>query len=163
MARTDPFDPEGVQWRPVSPKLTIVRVVVSSIWHAIVLIGGVVAAVVVGYPWLWLLVLGWLVFTVIRLVLIPRQVRAWGYAEREDDLLIKHGLFFRVLVVVPYGRLQYVDVKAGPIDRAIGLAQVQLHTASAHSDASIPGLPTEEAARLRDQLASLGEARLAGL
>jgi membrane protein YdbS with pleckstrin-like domain len=31
------------------------------------------------------------------------------------------------------------------------------------TDAQIPGLPPDEAARLRDRLASRGEARLAGL
>jgi membrane protein YdbS with pleckstrin-like domain len=59
--------------------------------------------------------------------------------------------------------MQYVDVKAGPLERALGIATVQLHTAAAASDAAIPGLPTEEAARLRDRLAALGEARAAGL
>jgi uncharacterized protein len=95
--------------------------------------------------------------------LIDRQWRAIGYAEREDDLLVKRGLMFRQLVVVPYGRMQFVDVNAGPLDRRFGIATVQLHTASAATDASIPGLPPEEAARLRDRLAALGLTRTAGL
>ena len=45
-----------------------------------------------------------------RLVLIPRQVRSIGYAEREDDLLIRRGIFFQRTLVVPYGRMQYVDI-----------------------------------------------------
>jgi uncharacterized protein len=72
-------------------------------------------------------------------------------------------LMWRTVVVVPYGRMQFVDVYAGLVDRIFGLAKVQLHTASASSDAYIPGLRPQEAARLRDQLASRGEARLAGL
>jgi membrane protein YdbS with pleckstrin-like domain len=64
---------------------------------------------------------------------------------------------------VPYGRMQFVDVTAGPLDRRFGLASVQLHTASAATDARIPGLVPDEAARLRDRLASQGEARAAGL
>ena len=94
---------------------------------------------------------------------VGRQVRGWGYAERADDLLVRRGVTWRAVVVVPYGRMQYVDVYAGPVDRAFGIAKVQLHTASARSDAYIPGLTPDEAARLRDQLASRGEARLAGL
>ena len=96
-------------------------------------------------------------------VIVPRQVRSIGYAERADDLLIRKGIVFRSMVVVPYGRMQYVDVQAGPLARAFGIAQVQLHTASPGTDAAIDGLPPEEASRLRDQLASRGEARLAGL
>nr|WP_255378101.1 PH domain-containing protein [Quadrisphaera sp. DSM 44207] len=111
---------------------------------------------VVGYA-AWAAIGAWL------WVLQGRQVRALGYAEREEDLLLRRGLLFRSLVVVPYGRMQYVDVSAGPVDRWLGIATVQLHTASASSDASIPGLVPEEAARLRDRLARRGEARLAGL
>jgi membrane protein YdbS with pleckstrin-like domain len=95
--------------------------------------------------------------------LAPRQVRAIGYAEREADLLVRKGVLFRTLVVVPYGRMQFVDVQSGPLSRALGIAQVQLHTASPGTDASIPGLPPAEAARLRDRFAAFGEARLAGL
>ena len=59
--------------------------------------------------------------------------------------------------------MQFIDVTAGPVDRWYGLATVQLHTASASSDARIPGLPSAEAGQLRDRLATLGEARAAGL
>jgi uncharacterized protein len=92
-----------------------------------------------------------------------RRVRAWGYTEREDDLLVRRGVMFRRLSVIPYGRMQYVEVTAGPFERAFGLATVQMHTAAAASDARIPGLPVAEAARLRDQLTSLGEAHAMGL
>ena len=96
-------------------------------------------------------------------VMLQRRVGSWAYLEREDDLLIRRGLLVRRLSVVPYGRMQFVDVTAGPVERPLGLATVRLHTAAAATDARIPGLDTEEAARLRDQLALLGEARAAGL
>jgi membrane protein YdbS with pleckstrin-like domain len=92
-----------------------------------------------------------------------RRVRAWAYCEREDDLLVRRGVMISRLSVIPYGRMQFIDVIAGPIERAFGLATVRMHTAAASSDARIPGLPHEEAARLRDHLARLGEARAAGL
>ena len=97
------------------------------------------------------------------LVAVERRWRAWGYAEREDDLLVRRGVLVRRTSVVPYGRMQYVDVTSGPLDRRLGLATVTLHTAAAATDASIPGLLAEEATRLRDRLAALGEARQAGL
>ena len=96
-------------------------------------------------------------------VMLQRRVGSWGYLEREDDLFIRRGLLVRRLSVVPYGRMQFIDVTAGPVERAFGLATVRLHTAAAASDARIPGLATEEAARLRDRLAALGEAGAAGL
>jgi len=94
---------------------------------------------------------------------VSRRYGSWGYAEREDDLLVRRGVMFARLSVVPYGRMQFIDVTAGPLERAFGLATVRLHTAAAATDARIPGLEREEAARLRDSLAELGEAQAAGL
>jgi membrane protein YdbS with pleckstrin-like domain len=91
------------------------------------------------------------------------RYRSWGYAEREDDLIITRGLLFRRVSVVPYGRMQFIDVTAGPIDRAFGLATVQLHTAAAATDARIPGLLRADADALRDRLATVGEAKATGL
>lgn len=92
-----------------------------------------------------------------------RRVAAWGYAERADDLMVRRGVLIRRQSVIPYGRMQFIDVTAGPVERSLGLATVRMHTAAAASDARIPGLDAAAAARLRDQLAALGEAQAAGL
>ena len=94
---------------------------------------------------------------------LRRRFEAWGYAEREDDLLVRRGVMFSRLSVIPYGRMQFIDVTAGPLERAFGLATVKMHTAAVASDARIPGLDRAEAERLRDRLAELGEAQAAGL
>jgi membrane protein YdbS with pleckstrin-like domain len=96
-------------------------------------------------------------------VLLGRNWRSWRYAERADDLLISRGVLWREETVVPYGRMQLVEVTSGPVERYFGLAGVQLHTAAAATDAAIPGLDPAEAERLRDRLTELGEARSAGL
>ena len=103
------------------------------------------------------------VLGVIGVQVVSRRFQAWGYAEREDDLLVRRGVLFSRLSVVPYGRMQFIDVTAGPFERSFGLATVRLHTAAAATDARIPGLERDEAARLRDRLAELGEAQAAGL
>ena len=94
---------------------------------------------------------------------VRNRFRSWVYQERDEDLIVERGVLIRRLSVVPYGRMQFVDVSAGPIDRVFRLATVKLHTAAAASDARIPGLERDEAARLRDRLAALGEAKAAGL
>jgi membrane protein YdbS with pleckstrin-like domain len=91
------------------------------------------------------------------------RYRSWGYCERSRDLLVKRGVLFRRLTVVPYGRMQLIDVKAGLVERLFHLSTVALHTAAATSDARIPGLAPDEAARLRDRLAALGESQAAGV
>lgn len=170
-AAREPIDPADVQWTRVSDKLITLRVLG---W----LIGFVIAVLIFSAPlvlmfldvwpefpaWVaWTLPAVVIIIAVWRLVLIPRQVRAIGYAERHEDLLIRQGVFFQRVMVVPYGRMQYVDISVGPIERAMGLASLKLHTASPGTNAMLVGLPGPEAARLREQLSSLGEAKLAGL
>jgi uncharacterized protein len=92
-----------------------------------------------------------------------RRWAAWGYTERDRDLVIRRGVLIRRMTIVPYGRMQFVDVRQGPVARYMRLASVKLHTAAAASDAEIPLLAQEEAARLRDRLTALGEAHAAGL
>ena len=158
-----PFAPAGVEFTGVSPALVRVRVMLSSIWLGAPAVVAAVVALLTGTAWVWSFTALFGLLLVWALWLVPRQVRAIGYAERDDDLLVRKGILFRSMVVVPYGRMQYVDVSAGPLARAFGIAGVQLHTASAATDAAIPGIPAAEAARLRDQLASRGEARRSGL
>ncbi|HSL37536.1 MAG TPA: PH domain-containing protein [Arthrobacter sp.] len=169
--RTEAIDPPGITWLRVSPKYVTVRlaswalanlIVVALLCVPVIL---VVSGVWENFP-LWLAVAlpaVMLVLALWRLLLIPRQVRAIGYAEREDDLLIRRGIFFQRILVVPYGRMQYVDIGVGPVERGLGLCTLKLHTASAGTNAEIPGLPAAEGARLREQLSARGEARLAGL
>jgi len=96
-------------------------------------------------------------------VILRRRYRSWSYRERDEDMIVARGVLVRRVSVVPYGRMQFVEVTAGPVERIFKLATVKLHTAAAASDARIPGLERDEAARLRDRLARLGEAKAAGL
>jgi len=162
-AGASPFDPEGVVWAPVSPRLAVVRVIAATLVLGLPILAFLLVAVLAHAGWAWIVVAPLVVLLLWLLWLLPRQVRAIGYAERDDDLLVRRGIMFRSLVVVPYGRMQLVDVSAGPVARPLGLASIQLHTAAADTDASIPGLRAAEASDLRDRLAARGEARMAGL
>jgi hypothetical protein len=94
---------------------------------------------------------------------VRNRYRAWRYQERHEDLIVARGVMVQRLSVVPYGRMQFVEVTAGPIERLFKLSTVKLHTAAAASDARIPGLENSESARLRDRLTELGESKAAGM
>ena len=168
---TGAIDPPGITWQRVSTRYVTVRLAewaLANVASVLVLSAPLVFVLLGWWRWppLWLAITVpavMLVVAVWRLALIPRQVRAIGYAERDDDLLVRTGIFFQRTMAVPYGRMQYVDIAVGPVERALGLCTVKLHTASPGTNARIPGLPAEEGARLREQLAARGEARLAGL
>lgn len=168
---TEAIDPPGITWRRVSPKYVTVRVLHWALGNlAVVLLFSLpLVFVLMGWwewPPLWLAaaVPGVLLAVAVwKLLLIPRQVRAIGYAERDDDLLVRSGIFFQRTLAVPYGRMQYVDISTGPVESGLGLCTLKLLTAAPGTSAQIPGLPAAEGARLREQLAARGEARLAGL
>ncbi len=159
------FAPPTADWRRISPRWRSYELTGTAIFCVLF---STVPALLVGLLtdlW-WISALIWGFFgavLLLNLVLLRRRWRNWGYAELDDDLYITHGVMFRQLTVVPYGRMQVVDVTSGPLERSFQLATVKLVTASASTDATIPGLPPEEAARLRDQLSQRAEARLSGL
>ena len=155
--------PDDVVWRRVSPRLFVIHLVGYLATVAVLGLACLILWYSAGRAEVWFLGAALNLISVARLAIVPRSIRSWGYAERADDLLVRHGLMYRRLSIVPYGRMQFVDVTAGPLERLLGLATVQLHTAAAASDARIPGLDAQEAARLRDRLAALGEARAEGL
>lgn len=169
--RRSPIDPEGVSFLHVSGKLGLLWFIQRSITALFFL-------AVAGVPFFlkqffdlaalpqWLIWMPPAVVIIIAawtLLLIPRQVKAIGYAERNEDLLIRRGILFHRVMVVPYGRMQYVDVTMGPFERMLGISSIHLHTASPGTNAALSGLPAAEADRLREQLSARGEAKLAGL
>ncbi|MGW3103206.1 PH domain-containing protein [Streptomyces sp. NPDC001100] len=150
-------------WTGLPPGLLKMRRMLLVVWLGVLTVAlGVPLALFAGPGWaafallpLGLMAWGW--------VVLGRNWRSWRYAERADDLLISKGVLWHHETIVPYGRMQLVEVTSGPVERHFGLASVQLHTAAAATDATIPGLDPAEAERLRDRLTELGEARSAGL
>ena len=153
------FSAGSSDWLRVNPKL-------RTYWHALIILTTVplliVAAVVLVFAWnvviLKLMALifigGIVVFGTWSWFLVTRRVRSIGYRIEARELKVSSGIMFRRVVSVPFARMQLVEVSAGPLERAFSLASVQLHTASASTDATIPGLDPERAGELRDALAS---------
>lgn len=150
-------------WRQPDRKLLRLRRLEVGTAAAVLAIAGVVVAVTGSLAGGIVLLVAALFLALTLERFLRRRFEAWGYAERQDDLLVRRGVLFSRLSVIPYGRMQFIDVTAGPLERALGLATVKMHTAAAASDARIPGLDRTEAERLRDRLAELGEAQAAGL
>jgi membrane protein YdbS with pleckstrin-like domain len=95
-----------------------------------------------------LLVVLWLI------VRVPlRRYQARGYQLGGDRLRVVRGLLFHSDTVVPFGRVQHIDVHQGPIERAYGLATLVLHTAGTHNAAiALPGLAHGDALAMREDI-----------
>ena len=157
--------PSSSNWIRVEPALTTYWRVILTVLLAIVLALQVALLIFNGQTWdnqvmsiavplsiaLVLLLFVW------SYLLVGRRVAAIGYRLEDRELHVSSGLLFQKLVSVPFARMQLVEVTAGPLERALGIARVQLHTASASTNARIPGLSAESAASLRDSLNTFGE------
>lgn len=90
-------------------------------------------------------------FIVIRIPLARYNAR--GYQISRDRLRVVRGIMWRADTIVPFGRVQHIDVDQGPIERALGLATLTLHTAGSHNaSVSLPGLGHELAVQMREEI-----------
>ena len=55
-------------------------------------------------------------------------VSMW-YELREDEISWKRGVWFRTTGIVPYNRITNLDIKQGPVMRALGISTLALQTA----------------------------------
>lgn len=157
--------PSNLTWQRLDPKLlTAKRLTLVIGWPLAFAAGTLPLSLITGWWWTW-----WVAAALVLVIVVwdwnwqRRWIARFRFAEAATDLWIVKGLMVRQQLLIPYGRMQAVTVRSGPIQRAFGLATVALVTASMESDASIPGLPAAEAALLRDRLAERGTSQQAGL
>ncbi len=156
--------PANASWSRVSPALA---------WYRRIVVGALcLVAAGVGVPLLllwtsWPPAAAWagsvLLVFVVGWILAGRFRRSWGYTEGPEELYLTYGVFVRQLVVIPYGRMQVVDVTADLLEQALGIATVRVRTAASTADTRVVGLPLTEAVQMRDRLAARSESFSTGL
>ena len=99
---------------------------------------------------LWVIVAA--VIAVALQAMVAIRYRYWKYGLGADVLILEHGVWTRRRSMTPYFRVQNVDVSQGPLERWLGLKRLTIRTASATTDASIPGLDAAAAEELRAQI-----------
>lgn len=141
--------------RPLDPRVRTLWWLSSAVGAVGVLAVAAGATLTVGGP---IAAAGWAVAAVVvvsSIVTPPLRYARWRYAVRADDIWIREGVLWVTTTVVPFSRLQFVDTRQGPLDRALGLASLQLYTAALGAQTTIPGLAVAEAERLRERLADV--------
>lgn len=82
-----------------------------------------------------------------------RRWRRWGYHMGADAIRIASGWLVRRETIVPFVRVQHIDVSRGPLERAFGVARLTLHTAGSYnSTVALPGLALADAERIREEI-----------
>ena len=94
----------------------------------------------------------------------PRRTRALGYALESNHLMARRGIVFRSMSSMPYGRIQYVDVESGPLERMCGVARLTVRTAGTTTGTMVLfGIPLNVAEELRADLVRRADERMAAL
>ena len=121
---------------------------------ALVPVAGAIVAEVLRLAPSGLVLLPVLVIVAYCVIILPtRRYHYWGYDMGADRLRVVHGYLFHSDTVVPFGRIQHIDVSQGPIQRPYGLATLTVHTAGNHnSSVSLPGLVHADAIDMREQI-----------
>lgn len=157
-----------VDIKPLSPKYMRLNLSIAVVFTTIVL---TILVTLVAQPFfdmpsgysdnivIWLSIvfgLGALNF-VYHLLADPKK----GYALREHDLHYQTGLIFQDHICQPILRIQHIEIKRGPLERKAGLATLQVFSAGGVTHTFyIPGLPHEEAVRLRSFILDHGDLTL---
>ncbi|MCB1006927.1 MAG: PH domain-containing protein [Acidimicrobiales bacterium] len=121
-----------------------------------VIVGGaaIVAAVLTHAPgWLLGAAGGLAAVLVLRAIVWPGLAwRCWRWSAWPDAIELRHGVLWRSASLVPYHRIQQIDIHRGPIERMVGLSTLILRTAAAATDGRIPGVAADDAEALRHDL-----------
>lgn len=100
-------------------------------------------------------IVGFVVFIALVLIvrLPSRRWQARGYNMSADRLRVVRGILWHSDTVVPFGRVQHIDVDQGPVERWLGIATLTLHTAGNHNaSVHLPGLNHELATEMREDI-----------
>jgi len=164
MAPTIPWSPNS--FTPADPAYFKVKLTTWAVAWGLVLLASLVPGVLLATGVkvaLWLAIIPAALVLVIALLvlrILRRQVQALGYLEREEDFVVRSGVMWRKQLVIPYGRMQYVEVNSGPVERRYGLCQLTLNTAGAGATAHVYGLPEAQGQALRERLVAAGEEKM---
>jgi membrane protein YdbS with pleckstrin-like domain len=140
--------------RPLDPR---VRIVWGTGAAAIVLVAGIGTAIALAVAG----AAGWALGLVAAATLVAlaggvawtqAAVARWSWRAWPDALELRHGVFVLRESLVPYHRIQQIDVVRDPLERALGLSTLELRTAAAATDAKVPGIPADAAESLRRAL-----------
>lgn len=158
---TDPFDPNALNTseglNPVDPRYThVLRVTTAMNLIPIAIAASVFDALLIRHlegPYGLITALAWLIAILMIVTFPARRMQRWGYRIGDGQLRVARGWMFRTDTIVPFVRVQHIDVGQGPVERWFGLSHLIVHTSGTHnSTVTLPGLPADLAAAMRETI-----------
>ena len=149
--QTEPDDRGALT--PLDPRYRRVMRIVGAIQSAVLLIAASVGEIALD-GWTGVFFVPALIAAAVLVIGLPgRRYRSRGFRMTGDELRVVQGVWFHFDTVVPFGRVQHLDVQQGPLERANGIATLVLHTAGTdNSSIKLAGLAHEDALAMRDEI-----------
>ena len=97
------------------------------------------------------------VLTVVFFIWVKLYYASMWYELRDDEMSWKRGVIFRTTGIVPYNRITNLDLRQGPVMRALGISTLSIQTAG-YSGQAVPEIRIEaivHAEELRELLRTM--------
>jgi membrane protein YdbS with pleckstrin-like domain len=152
-------EPAEASLQPVEPGYChVLRARLLLLWVPIIVAGFVVSRVIAendaggGAPFSRLALLGPILIALVVVAVAPQRIyRRLRYGLTDRLLQVVRGWLFHTDTIVPFVRVQHIDVTRGPLDKLFGTATLVVHTAGTrNSIVTVPGLAPGRAAEIRD-------------
>lgn len=77
------------------------------------------------------------------------------YSINEKNVTYRSGVLFQSTVIVPFSRIQHIEIDEGPFERYLGLTALSIYTAGdSGKDLLIKGLKIEKALEIKEFITS---------
>ena len=140
---------------PLAPGYrTVIRIQMILSFLPLAVGAAVLAYIFDDWPWRGPLLGAFVGLLLAGVLLLPsRRFARWGYQLDAERLRVVRGYWFHVDTIVPFVRVQHIDVSQGPVERMCGVSTLTVHTAGTHNSVvALPGLEPERAAAMRDAI-----------
>lgn len=148
---------EDIEYHPLQKSYLTVSVLASLIFYCIPIIAICILLFIgqnevpnlVMYIGIALVIILFIISLVSKILGFPHKL----YGLRTQDIIYKSGLIWRNETIVPFNRIQHVEITQGPLERKFGISKLKVFTAGgSQSDLVIPGLIDQEANRIKSFL-----------
>lgn len=148
------YDDDDSALTPLSPRYVHLLRLKGAIQSAPLAVGALVLEAAVDFVPTGVFIGPVLLIAAYLIARVPmRRFAARGYQLGGDRLRVVRGWWFRSDTVVPFGRVQHIDVTQGPLERGFGLSTLVVHTAGTHNaSVALPGLAAGDAAAMREAI-----------
>ncbi len=124
-------------------KITITTGIIAAAITVVFLTGMFLAWWTIPIEWIYFVYLGFIIFYSLFAVIIiltymynRAYIKNLTYTISEDHIIIRHGIFTKVVATIPYSRIQNINIVNGVFDRMFKTFTVKIETAGSSAAAT---------------------------